>query len=264
MKALFTLLPHESKRLIAKGVSVLPEVKAALSNGKIAIAGGISNGYVAEELSGEKIGKGSYTAGIVTEGVQCLTDAGMRLKPFLINQGKSESANLAEAVQSFERDDVFIKGANAVDIDKNAGVLMANPKGGTVSIYPLLVARGCHLIIPVGLEKLVPDVIEASNAMGITHMDKRFGKACGMLPITTGKVITEIEAFALLTGITATHVASGGVSGSEGACTFVVEGDQDQLDDTVALVKQLKKEPTLSAEKQLCSDCNDPCEMLSP
>ncbi|WP_276207003.1 hypothetical protein [Natranaerobius trueperi] len=40
MKSLFTLQPHESKRLIARAITKLPEVTNALSNGKVGLAGG--------------------------------------------------------------------------------------------------------------------------------------------------------------------------------------------------------------------------------
>lgn len=47
-KALVTLTPAESKRLIAKGVAAMPEVKNALGSGIIIFARGTTNTYVAE------------------------------------------------------------------------------------------------------------------------------------------------------------------------------------------------------------------------
>ncbi|ACB85756.1 hypothetical protein [Natranaerobius thermophilus] len=260
MKSLFTLKSHESKRLIAKGVSQLPELNQALKEGKIALAGGTTNGYIAEELTGQQLEKGFYTAGIITEGVQCTTSGHERLSPMLLNNGKVTQENLMDAVKGFTGNDVFIKGANALDPDYNAGVLLGSDVGGTMSIYPLLTARGCHLIIPVGREKLIPSVPEASESLGIDTIDKRIGMACGMLAITNGKVITEVEALELLFDVKATHVASGGIHGSEGACTFTIEGEEDQIEKAFNLIKELKKEPALAGERKECSQCGSPCD----
>ncbi len=260
MRTLFTLESHESKRLIAKAVAQLSEIKSAMTNGKIALAGGTTNGYVAEELTGDSIDKEYYTAGIITEGIQCTTPANKRITPLLMDKGEAKPANLLEAVQDFGAGDVFVKGANALDLDYNAGVLTGNNIGGTVSIYPLLTARGCELIIPVGREKLIPSVPEAAEALGINTIDKRIGMACGMLPITYGTVITEIEALEVLFDVSATHVASGGVGGSEGACTFTVEGEEQEVEQAFELIKQLKQEPTLGGEKTVCAECGNPCD----
>ncbi|OWZ83710.1 hypothetical protein [Natranaerobius trueperi] len=129
-----------------------------------------------------------------------------------------------------------------------------------MSIYPLLSARGVNLIIPVGREKLIPSVKEASKTLGINNIDKRIGMSCGMMPITNGKVITEIEAFEILFEVSATHVASDGVGGSEGSCTFVLEGDEDKIENAFQLVKDIKKEPALTGNKKTCTDCHDFCE----
>ncbi|MBW2000707.1 MAG: hypothetical protein JRJ29_22445, partial [Deltaproteobacteria bacterium] len=52
MRALFVLTPPESKRLIAKAVSRLPEVERAKECGEIAIGHGSTNVRVAEEILG--------------------------------------------------------------------------------------------------------------------------------------------------------------------------------------------------------------------
>ena len=53
--------------------------------------------------------------------------------------------------------DVVIKGANAIDPDGIAGVMLANPVGGTTgNITGPVMAKGINLVIPVGLEKSIP------------------------------------------------------------------------------------------------------------
>ncbi len=44
-----------------------------------------------------------------------------------------------------------------------------------------------------------------------------------------GKVVTEIQALALLAGVRTTHVGSGGVAGSEGAVVLSIEGEELSL-----------------------------------
>ena len=48
-KALISLTVSEGKRLIGKAVAALPQVQAARKQGKLIIATGITNAYVAEE-----------------------------------------------------------------------------------------------------------------------------------------------------------------------------------------------------------------------
>jgi len=78
-KALVTLTPAESKRLIAKGVAAMPEVKKALMTGIIIIARGTTNTYVAEEImqidpqnkaayDQKVVNKSEYSRGVITNG----------------------------------------------------------------------------------------------------------------------------------------------------------------------------------------------------
>ena len=69
VRALFSLTSAESKRLIAKGVATLPEVKQALKQGIVAIGRGTTNAFVVEELTGNKIEpKSHYADGIIVDG----------------------------------------------------------------------------------------------------------------------------------------------------------------------------------------------------
>lgn len=52
MKAAFILVPSESRRLIAKGVAAMKEIKDAEEKGYTIICGGTTNGYVAQEILG--------------------------------------------------------------------------------------------------------------------------------------------------------------------------------------------------------------------
>ena len=52
MKAVFTLKSAASRRLIAKGLVQMPEVKEAWEKAYVLLAGGTTNAYVAQELMG--------------------------------------------------------------------------------------------------------------------------------------------------------------------------------------------------------------------
>jgi hypothetical protein len=66
-----------------------------------------------------------------------------------------------------------------------------------------------------------------------------------MACIATALVVTEIQALAFLAGVRARQVASGGVSGSEGAVVLLLEGSQENLDAAVELVEWIKGEPRI-------------------
>lgn len=69
ISALVALTPSESKRVIAKGVAALPEVKRAMKPGLIVIGRGTTNAFVAEELTGDKIeNKRHYAAESIVGG----------------------------------------------------------------------------------------------------------------------------------------------------------------------------------------------------
>lgn len=260
VSALFPLTSSESKRLIAKGVAALPEVRRALKKGRLVIAGGTTNAFVAEELLGVKLEKALYTAGIITGGKLCTTPPEKRIRPYCLKDGKPVNVGPAEMAAEFEAGDVFIKGAGAVDHEGHAGVLVASPNGGTIGTsMGHVLARGAHLIVPVGLEKMIPSVIDASQACGTTRFKYSYGASLGFIPLVNATVITEIDALWLLTGVTATHAGSGGVGGSEGSVVLAVEGTEEEVDAAFNLIKSIKGEPPVEMVKRDCDDCTYDC-----
>lgn len=88
MQALFTLTPAESKRLIGKAISALPDIQHAKNNGYLLVARGSTNAYILEELLGEKIKKEGYVAGQVIKGWMCALGAEDRIKPVTFHKGE--------------------------------------------------------------------------------------------------------------------------------------------------------------------------------
>lgn len=230
-RAVIVFTPDESKRLIAAGIAQLPVVKKALQKGKIVIAGGSTNGFVASEILKTDIDAYRYTVGRIYHGELGTTPEEERSKPFILIDGKPSDITIDDALAEFSVNDVFIKGANAVDHEGNAGVLAANPQGGTVgAFWGLVTARGAHLICPVGLEKLIPSVDEACNESGQQRFIHSMGLPVALMPISGAKVFTEIQAIKQLFDLEAAHIASGGIMGSEGSVVLSVKGSSDKID----------------------------------
>lgn len=264
MRAVFSLVPSESKRLIGKAVAALPEVRRALAHGRIIIALGTSNAYVLEELLGRSIPKERFTAGVVTDKVQCITPASARLGQVFLEQGREvEGVSFEKFMEGMRGDDVVIKGGNAIDPEGNVGVLMSSRNGGTMARFLVAaVARGSGIIMPVGLEKLIPSVPKAVRACGIDRFELSIGQKVGLMPVVGATVVSEVEALRILTGVEAVHVASGGTGGSEGAVTLSIEGEADQVRHAVALVRRTKREKPIPRLKRFCKDCDEPCQLI--
>ena len=249
ISALVVLNPPESRRLLAKATVALPEVKNAWENGMIIIGRGITNAYVTEELFGISLEpKAGQTVGLICNGF-ANSNAGQPPTTWhVIKKGKVvEGADSNVEILNFGPEDVFIKGGNAIDQQGNAGVYASGMKGGTIGMcWPIVTARGSHLIQPIGLEKLIPSVLEASKHTGIYHFKYSMGLPGRIIPVTSSKVVTEIQAFALLAGVKACHVASGGVGGSEGAVVLSLEGDEEKVKKAFDLAKSIKGEPAVT------------------
>jgi len=259
MIATFSLSPAGAKRLIARGLINEPVFKHAFQQGKIVIGVGTTNSYIVEELgliSGED--KTRFAAGIISGGLPCVTDPATRMVNMCLEKGKIVDVPWEEFVTGLDRNDLFIKGANAFDTSGNAGVLVANPMGGTVGgSFGVLAARGSNLIIPVGHEKLIPSCSAAARMMGIFRVDFSLGQRCGLavLPAGLGRIYTELDALKTLFEVESTVVAAGGISGSEGSVMLAVEGNDEAVKNALVLARSLLKEKPVSIPKQKCKDC---------
>jgi hypothetical protein len=242
------LTPSESKRLIGKGVASMEVVKQALKSGLIIIMKGTTNSYVAEEILGELIEKGRYGAGIVVPGMLSVILPEESISPVIIEKGKvRKDLSIEEAVKLLNIGDVLIKGANALSPDGVTGVFLArspSSEGGTMGLsLGTVVGRGVNFIVPVGLEKLIPVPVKEVVAQ---LNDKEVGLAMGLtvnIMPTMGKVVTEIEAFKILTGVEALNIGGGGVGGAEGARIFLLKGDEEAVTKAFNLVQSVKGEP---------------------
>jgi hypothetical protein len=238
-----SLTPAESKRLIAKAVAKLPEVQRAFKKGTVIIGVGTTNAYVAEELLGRKIERERFVAGAVLPKGTSVIPAEKRLKEIVIQKGKIVDARMDDMLLDLTSNDVFIKGANALDATGTAGVFLANRVGGTVGrSLGVLMSRGVNLIVPVGLEKFIPGLVkDVALTAGIDKTKFSTGVPVGVMPLA-GRVITELEAIRILSGADAVVIGKGGISGAEGSVTLVVRGTDGQLRKVEKLVVEIKGE----------------------
>lgn len=242
MKRQVVLTVAEAKRLIAKGVASLPEVKNAMEGGIVVVAEGTTNSYVLEELLGRGIDKRRYRSGVTTPDMpEKLDDSpeeqiiGVVFKNGEIDEGLDRIS----VVERMDRNDVFIKGANALDYeDKMAGILILDPTGGTMKVLSQIISKKIKLIIPIGLEKLTYEDINECHRLA--SEDDYEGPSLWPL---TGKLITEIESLKILTGVEAKLFAAGGIAGAEGSVRLLLSGTEYQVEATLKLIDSIKGEP---------------------
>jgi len=262
MKAAFSLIPSESRRLIGKAVAQMAEVKLADEKGYVIVNGGTTNAYVAQELlRGQEPKPEKYTAGTSTHRLLCVTDADKRDPfPIIFHKGQRTGKNLPEALNDFHKETVIIKGANAVDSTGKVAVIAAGFDGGTMgATLGIAVSQGLKFIVPVGLEKMVASVEESCAHSGAKTLDYTMGADFGMFLIPNAKVVTEIEALKILADVDATHVASGGIGESAGAVVLVIEGPEEKVKNAIALLESIKGEPALPGFKGTCEVCPYMC-----
>ena len=250
LQATAVLNPSESKRLLAKAVVSLPEVQDAYKNGNLLVSTCSSSAFVLEELTGEKLEPHCYCIGMVAGGMLTTSVKDDREAARFFVKGERVTMDVLKYLDTFDVGDAVVKGGNAVDPFGNAGVLASNSQGGTVgALLSFIAVRGLPIIMPIGLEKLIPDVIEASSGWGQRTLDRSMGEKAWLVPVTCGLVVTEIEALGILAGVEARHIASGGIGGSEGAVVLLLEGTQKHLDKAWKILEGIKGEAPIAVPR---------------
>lgn len=257
MIATIALTPAAAKRLIARGIIETPEFNRAFKNGKIIISVGTTNAYIAEELGLLAASdRGHYAAGIVNPGIPCATSNETRLPAICLEKGTPVAVAWEQFLDGFGRDDLFLKGANALDASGDTAILLASTIGGTLgAAFGVLASRGSTVLIPVGHEKMIPSCRAAVKVMGISRMDDSMGLRCGLALVPFGRAYTEIDALKNLFGVEATVVSAGGTGGGEGSVMLSVEGGEDQVRAVLEMARGLLKEKALHTLRRACTDC---------
>ena len=282
MQAEIVLTPTESKKLIAAAVLQLPEVRDALAKGIVTIHPSSSTIFMYEALTG-RLPEGIWVHGITVPKGLCISKTAL-LKRFssapvvhdprnnrstwFFKKGRlQEQITLGEILDQMTETDVYIKGPNAVDPQGNVGVLYANPAGGGGTIGRVIAARRrqhFHLLLPVGLEKLIPVSIAAAiKKAGFKKVNAAMGLPCGLIRVP-GRKIDEVDALAILSGAEATPIAAGGLAGAEGAIVLAVQGTDEQVQKAYDHCRSVKgaKLPELAILD--CDACQYPTCHFAP
>jgi len=263
-RAFLNFTPALSKGLIAKGVSALPRVREAFEHRKVVISTGSTTSHIYRELSG-KWPEGPLACGMVTGKGLCvgrgMTDflgAHGHAKYWVFEKGSPiQTDDLDEVLAGCTAQDVFMKGANALDPMGQAGVLLGMENGGTMGkAIGHVMAKGIYFVIPVGLEKTVMGSVAGhAGEMGIHRLDYCSGMPVGLM-LLSGEVVSEMKAMEQLARVEAFHVAAGGVSGGEGSVALLVKGEKDQVERILDVYNLLKNEAegAPASGPALCSD----------
>jgi len=244
MHIVVSLTVSESKRLIAKAVVKTDFVRRALEKGTLAVGTGTTNGYIIEEITGEKIDKKSFVTGRTLPHGYNGPKLSYTHPDLVIRKGERLSIKATEALPDMGPGDVFVKGVNALNYErKQAAVLIGHPSGGNVgaTLGTTVAKRICYLH-PVGLEKSVAvDLVEAAERLNKDPEGK--GPTLWVVP---GYIFTEIEALRTLAEVEATHIASGGIGGAEGAVWLAIFGTSEQLDKAQQAISSVRGEPAFA------------------
>lgn len=255
MEVQISLTVSESKRLIAKAVAALPEVQEALKNGKVILKGGTTVSALCEEMvhmplriSGRIAGRGTVTA-----------KSPSREHPHsvLIEKGAVRNIDdtIAEVAQGLAREDVVIISGNAMDVNGNVAMMAGSPGGGNPgSAISGMLAQGARIIIPMGLEKLIPGSIQDAVKAAGRDKDLSYGMAVGLIPLI-GKVVTEKDAAEILSHVKCTVIGKGGINGAEGSTVMVVEGEKAQVEKLLRIVDAIKR-AGISGEENSMEECD--------
>lgn len=246
-KAVVVLHPGAAKRLIARGVAALPQVRRALEEGIVVVTLGTTNAYVVEELLGRPVDKTSHCAGYIGRELSAVPGE-RRGREVVLDHGRPVELQPDELLQRLSAGDVVIKGGNLLDPFGMVGVFMGAPNGGTVGRYmAAAMARGVEIVIPISrLKSVHTPVTELARELGIGRVSRSMGFGVGVYPLV-GTVVTETEAVESLYGVEARHIASGGVGPGEGAVTLSLSGEEDAVGRAFEELKRLaEEEPPLA------------------
>jgi hypothetical protein len=255
MRVQISLNVAEAKRLIARAVVEMPEVRAALVQGKLLLKGGTTVSAVSERLAGPPL---RISGRISPRGTMATAGEDTSAPHTIIIEGgvwRSVDESLVEESGRLGPRDVIIIGANAIDASGGAAMMAGSQAGGTPGLaMSALWSEGAAVIIPAGLEKLIPGTIQqAVRAAGRRGVDRSLGMAVGLIPLI-GQVVTELDALTMLAAVRAVVIGRGGIAGGEGSTVMAVEGEPAEVDKIFTLVESLKGSRE-SGEESSLAEC---------
>ncbi|MBG0763957.1 MAG: AroM family protein [Tissierellales bacterium] len=260
-KIQITFTVEESKKLISLGTIEHELVKKALSSHKVLLKGGTTVSRIAEELIGIPL---RISGRIAERGTVAAIEDNDEPHSVLIEGKNYTNIDLCflDSVKSLNSEDVIISSANLFDSYGNAAIMAGSEGGGSVGLsLGAWYTEGAKIIIPIGIEKLVPgninEIIKNTSRKGKSFS---YGMAVGLFPLQ-GELITEIEALNILTGVKSFPVGAGGLGIAQGSVTLEIHGTSEQIKKTVEIVKRIKSQNLkFSGTEKSKLDCRFPNE----
>jgi len=261
MKIQFTTLVEESKQLIALGTVQHWKVKKALEKGKIILKGGTTVSRISEillkkpmRISGRITSRGTVTALNNSEKPHTLiTENG---------KWKNIDKEISKEIQELGLDDVIICGANAFDHNGKAALMAGSTGGGSIGLsFSSWYTEGVSIIIPVGIEKMIPgDIDKIINKCSRKGKNCLTGMSVGLLPIN-GEIITEIEAIKNLADVECQAIGAGGLGEANGSVTLEVWGENKEVNKILNIIMKIKDEKKyVSGSKDSLIECHAICK----
>jgi len=253
-----SLTVSECKRLIGKGVAKMDIVRQAYKNGTILLSGGTTDAYVFEELTGVKVDKELSMCGFIVPFGACRNH--VRGPETMIIRGtkilREDAPLFSSYIDKMRHTDVYIKGANALDMAGKAAVMFGHPSGGAQGpIIRKVIAKGMNFIVPVGLEKLIPIPLAAAlEECRTAKVDYSMGMPVRLMEMK-GRVVTELDAVRILSGAEAIPIGKGGIGGAEGALTMIIKGGREQVATAREMIKECKGELPIRGKRMDCKVC---------
>ena len=236
----------EGKRLIAKGIVNYAPIKEKLQKGMIIITSGTTNTYIAEELIGLDVPRGSFMTGnIIPEGKKSVSEGLTRYPNITLVDGKQVDINYEEALKNIEAGDIIFKGANLLNYDKKqAAVCIGGETGGTTTVVRKHVGEGkARLIVPVGLEKQTYGDLYSYEKLFETKAE-RLSYVTRVWVHENAEIFTEIEAIKALAAVNVAPFAAGGIAGREGGISLAVYGTKEEVQKILDIVSTIQGEET--------------------
>lgn len=256
-KVQVTLTGNESKLLIAKAAVQTGQVRRALKGHKLLLCGGTTVSAFSEELGFEAL---RISGRIEETGTRTALQVSEAPHNLLIENGKSRNVDkrIQKVAETLTSSDLIVVGANAIDTAGRAALAFAALGGGSRG-HALHSAymQGVPMLILAGLNKLIPDLGSAHAHCGRTGVDCSMGAAIGLYHIF-GAIITEIKAFEILFGVEAVVIAGSGIHSGEGSRTFVLSGEEEDIQKAWDLCMAIKG-TGLSACKESLMTCTGGC-----
>ena len=277
MFAEFIFTPSESKLLIAHAVVKMELICNAMKNGIVAMHPSSSTHFISNILNKGKDHPGQVwvTGTVVPKGLcvdsrtgaetglltKSLADPGKYPHTVVFYKGELQMGwTIYDLCERMGPGDVYIKGVNAVDTNHTTGVLLGSMVDGTIGkIVSARKEKGFSILVPVGIEKLIPGTVEDAVAFIGRTKDYSMGVKCRMFPFRADITITEVEALEMISGGKAHIFSCGGLHGAEGAVSIALEGTEEQVNHAIEVCESIKGNASLpEVVSPACIDCKMP------